>query len=128
MAGKGGRTSGTWKKGQNPVKKKGTRHKRTVLKESIGLSNWAKLKSFIENEGAEKLVSEMQGLSGKEFINAYSSLAEYVKPKLQRTTLAGDPDNPIASKLDVTKLPTDVLEALLNALDMNGDDEEEENE
>lgn len=96
--------------------KKGTKQKKTRLKESLGLSNWQKLRSFIENEGAEKLVDEMLKLSGKEFITAYGTLAEYVKPKLQRTTVVGDPNAPlIQSNVDVTKLPTEALEAIVKA-------------
>lgn len=121
MPGKGGRTSGTWKKGENPKMKKGTRQKRTVLKESIGLSNWAKLKSFVENEGAEKLVDEIATLNGKDFITAYTSLAEFVKPKLQRTQIAGDPDEPIHSAIDLSKLPNEVLEAIINAANKKQD-------
>lgn len=82
----------TWKAGQNPVKKKGQRHRRTLLKESIGLKNWAKLESFIKNEGAQRLVLAMTKLPDKDFIVAYHALAEYVVPKLQRVDakLTGD--------------------------------------
>jgi hypothetical protein len=99
MAGKGGKTSTSWKRGQNPTRAKGQKSKTTLLKESMGLSNWDKLASFIKNEGAEKLVNELSDLEGKDFINSYSALAEYVKPKLQRTTIEGDPDKPISVSL-----------------------------
>jgi hypothetical protein len=95
MAGKGGKRSTTWKKGENPTRQPGQKSKSTLLKESLGLANWDKLTSYIENEGSEKLVDEMDKLSGKDFINAYSSLAEFVKPKLNRTTLVGDKDKPL---------------------------------
>jgi hypothetical protein len=101
MAGKGGIRSTSWKKGENPKRKEGQKSKTTLLKESMGLSNWDRLASFIKNEGAEKLVDELSTLKGRDFINAYSGLAEYVKPKLQRTTIEGDPDKPlVTSNLD----------------------------
>lgn len=100
MAGKGGRTAGTWKKGENPRMQKGAKHKATILKESVGLNSWEKLKSFIENEGAEKLVDEMQDMTGKNYVIAYSTLAEFIKPKLQRTTVVGEEDQPLVVKLE----------------------------
>lgn len=96
--------------------KKGTKQKKTVLKESLGLTNWSKLRSFVENEGAEKLVTEMLNLNGKDFINAYTSLAEFVKPKLQRTTLLGDPSLPlVTTNVDYSKLSPEVLEQIADA-------------
>jgi hypothetical protein len=116
MAGTGGRTSGTWNKGENPKMQKGTKQKRTLLKESLGLTNWGKLKSFIENEGAEKLVDELQHLKGKDYILAYSSLAEFIRPKQQRTTIAGDPNNPLyTSGIDLSGLSPEELRVFIKA-------------
>lgn len=91
----GGKRSTSWQKGEAPVKQPGTKNKHTLLKESLGLSNWAKLKSFIENEGAEKMVDEMMKLKGRDFVIAMTQFTEFVKPKLQRSTVTGDPDAPV---------------------------------
>lgn len=109
MAGRGGKTSTTWKKGQNPTMPKGTKQKKTVLKESIGLKNWDQLKSFIEKEGAEKLVTEISKLNGKDYVIAYGMLAEYVKPKLNRVTLEGNPDKPIQVNTQLANLSFEQL-------------------
>lgn len=95
MAGRGGIRSTSFKKGSNPIKAKGTKHKKTILKEAIGLKNWDSLKEFIEGKGAGKLVTEMNKLTGRNYVIAYSTLAEFVKPKLARTTLEGDPNKPL---------------------------------
>lgn len=97
MAGRGGARSSAWKPGEAPKKEKGTKNKKTVLKEAIGLSGWSQLEDFIKNEGAERLVEAMQALKGRDFVIAYSTLAEFVKPKLQRSTVVGDHENPIVT-------------------------------
>ena len=83
------RTPATWPKGQKPPvqKPKGAKAKKTLLKESLGLSGWSRLKSFVENEGADKLVEEMSKLKGKDYTTALAAFTEYVKPKLTRTDL-----------------------------------------
>lgn len=39
---------------------------------------------------AEKLAAQLDTLTGKDYIDAYVKLAEFVAPKLQRTALAAD--------------------------------------
>ena len=39
---------------------------------------------------ASKLAAHLDSLSGREYIDAYVKLAEFVTPKLQRTALAAD--------------------------------------
>jgi hypothetical protein len=95
VSGRGGRRSTTWKKGENPVKKKGTKHTRTKIKEAIGLQNWEGLKKYIEESGSAKLMQEMNKLTGKDFVTAYSSLLEFVKPKLARV------ESKIEGELDI---------------------------
>lgn len=89
---RGGRTKATWPKGQKPpVKKpKGAKNKRTLLKEAIGIDNWAQLQSFIETHGIKKCVQEIQKLSGKDFVSSFTQLTEFVKPKLARTEVLAD--------------------------------------
>lgn len=88
----GGKRSTTWKPGENPVKKKGQRHRSTKLKEAIGLKNWEGFKAYLENEGATKLIEEMQKLKGKDFVIAFQSMTEFVKPKLARQEVKAEID------------------------------------
>lgn len=83
MAGRGGKRSTTWKKGETPVKQKGMKSKKTLIKEALGLENWEGLVKYIETEGATKLVEEMGKLTGDKFAAAFRGMAEFVKPKLQ---------------------------------------------
>jgi hypothetical protein len=82
----GGRKSSTWAKGQKPPyqKPKGTKHKKTIVKEILGREGWEGLRQFIENEGATKLIKEIKKLSGTQYIRAIEGMSEYVKPKLRR--------------------------------------------
>ena len=103
----GGRTSTSWKKGVKPPYKKprGCKHKRTILKEAIGLQNWDGLKTYIETKGATKLITELDKLKGREFIQACSSLCEYIKPKLTRIAaeVSGPAGRPLLSATELTK-------------------------
>lgn len=94
---RGGKRTTTWKKGQKPpVKKpKGAKNKRTILKEALGLKNWDQLKGFIESNGIEKCVKEIGKLRGASYVYAFIALTEFVKPKLNRTEVTGDPDKPV---------------------------------
>lgn len=109
MPWKGGVRSTSFKKGSAPVKAKGTKHKKTRLKEAIGLKNWDTLTSFIETDGAGKLVTEMKKLTGKNYVVAYGMLAEFVKPKLARTTLIGDPNKPLFTQPPLTDSQVDKI-------------------
>lgn len=86
------RVKSTWPKGQRPPvqRPKGSKNKKTLLKEAAGLSSWDKFKQFIENEGVEKCIQEINKLKGNQYLIAYGSLMEFVKPKLARTELSGD--------------------------------------
>ena len=81
-----GRNRSTWQKGKKPPfnKPKGCKNKINRLKESIGLENWEGLKSFVEQEGATKLIKEMKKLKGRSYVQAMHAMAEYIKPKLRR--------------------------------------------
>ncbi len=98
----GGRTKGTWPKGQKPpVKKpKGAKNKRTLLRQAIGIDNWSQLQSFIETHGIKRCIQEIQKLSGKDFVNSFTQLTEFVKPKLQRTEQKFD----LPTDKDITKM------------------------
>ncbi len=105
MAGKGGLRSTSWKSGTQPVKLKGTKHKKTLLKEAVGLKNWEGLKHYIETEGAEKLVDELQKLTGRDYVIAFQSMTEFVKPKLARQEVKAEIDTTISSKKPAIRLP-----------------------
>lgn len=83
------RNKTTWPKGQkSPTHRpKGAKNKRTVLLEAIGLTGWENLQQYIEKEGTEKLIAELQKLKGKDFVQAMGSILDYFKPKQKRKTL-----------------------------------------
>lgn len=87
-----GRTTGTWPKGQKPPykKPKGAKSKKTLIKERLGIKNWSELQGFMEGPGIEKAIAELQKLKGKDYMIAYTSLTEFVKPKLARTEVLAD--------------------------------------
>lgn len=89
------RSSTTFTKKSAPKGKGSAKRTSTKIKEAIGLDGWENLCSYIKTEGSSKLQEEMSKLKGKDYITAFSSLVEYVKPKLQRTTVAGDPESPL---------------------------------
>jgi hypothetical protein len=70
----------------NPTgRPKGSANKATsAARESIAAA--------LAGANAEKLAAQLDGLTGKDYIDAYVKLAEFVTPKLQRTALAADED------------------------------------
>lgn len=107
------RTKATWKKGEKPPvhKPKGRKNNKTILKEKLGIKNWAELQGFIETHGIEKAITELQKLKGKEFVTAFTSLTEFVKPKLARTEVLAD------VKTDITWNETKTYDAADNKAD-----------
>ena len=102
---RGGRRSSTWKPGENPVKQKGQKHRKTKLKEALGLENWAGVQKYIEGEGATKLVQEMMKLKGRNFVIAYQAMTEFVKPKLARQEVKAEIDETVTIKQPSIQLP-----------------------
>lgn len=72
-----------------------SKHRKTKVKERLGLNNWQNLTHFVLNEGLDKMLLEMEKLRGRDYLTAYTTLLEYVKPKLSRTTVEGDKNAPI---------------------------------
>lgn len=101
MAGRGGKRSTTWPKGQkSPTHRpKGAKGKKTIIKEALGLKGWDSLKQFVEGDGAEKMVREMKKLKGKSYVYAMQAIAEFVKPKLSRV------DAKVKGDIDLKTLP-----------------------
>jgi hypothetical protein len=112
MSVRGGKRTTSWKPGQAPSKKKGTKNKRTVLKETIGLKSWDELTAFIEGKGVSKCVNELFKLKGSAYVYAYLTLTEYVKPKLARKELVGDGGKPLFPQIDLKKLSDEELKTL----------------
>jgi hypothetical protein len=55
---------------------------------------------------AEKLAAQLDSLTGKDYIDAYVKLAEFVTPKLQRTALATDEEKgPVKVTLHIGGTP-----------------------
>jgi hypothetical protein len=54
----------------------------TVARETIAAA--------LDGAAAEKLADALDSLNGRDYIDAYVKLAEFVTPKLQRTALAAD--------------------------------------
>lgn len=83
-------------------KKKGSRHKSTIIREKLHLDSWSGLAAFIEGPGLKRYIQELSLLEGKDYTTAYNAVAEYVKPKLQRTEHTGHIQN-INYNVDLTK-------------------------
>lgn len=84
----------------NAGKPKGVIHKKTKIKQAIGLTGWEKLGKAFEGELADKMLEEIKKLKGKDYTTAMALFAEYFKPKLNRTTLEGG-DKPIETKTTI---------------------------
>ena len=67
----------------------------TAAREVIGAA--------LSGTDAAKLAAQLDTLTGKDYIDAYVKLAEFVTPKLQRTALAAEADmaGPIRVTLDL---------------------------
>ena len=115
---RGGRKTTTWTKETAPKPKKGRKARKTIIKEALGLTGWEKLKSYLENDGAEKMMETMSKMSGRDFATAYNQMADYIRPKLTRATHVGDPQNPLELKsgIDLSKLTPEQQVALYNAM------------
>ena len=67
---------------------------------------WEEFSAWFLTEGMSKLEREMAMLEGKDYIVTVKDLLEYFKPKLARTELAGDSENPIQSNVTVEFVAT----------------------
>lgn len=89
------RSSTTFTRETAPKGKGSSKRAKTRIKEALGVQTWNELIAWVEGQGIEKCIEEIQKLKGKDYVYAYSTIIEYVKPKLARTTVAGDPNAPI---------------------------------
>ena len=60
---------------------KGAPNKRT--------EQWEQFVEYCMNGGLEKFQTEMEKLTGKDYVSAFANLLEFHKPKLARTELTG---------------------------------------
>jgi hypothetical protein len=58
------------------------------------------IKAALSGVDSDTLSKKLKELDGKDYIDAYTKLAEFVTPKLQRTAIAAD--NPDDGKLTIT--------------------------
>ena len=92
--------------GNRAGRRPGTLNKATTAaREVIGAA--------LSGTDAAKLAAQLDTLTGKDFIDAYVKLAEFVSPKLQRTALATDEAN---SRIEVTMNLGDARQSLLDRL------------
>lgn len=65
-------------------RKKGSKNKKTLLLDSFA-------QTIIE-DGMQRFQKQLSKLKGKQYVNAYLALLEYVKPKLQRSSITMELD------------------------------------
>lgn len=71
-----------------------------------------KLRQFLADvldNNQERFEEELLSLEGEKFVQAFSNLLEYCTPKLQRTELTGDVENPVQAvfKIGDQEIPFD---------------------
>lgn len=66
----------------NPGKPKGAKNKKT--------KQWEVFSTYCLNGGLIKFQEELNKLDGKDYVNAFTNLLEFHKPKLQRGEVVGD--------------------------------------
>lgn len=86
----------------NAGKKKGSKHRTTVIKNRLHLDSWKNLAAFIEGPGLKRYIKELDALSGKDYTTAFNTIAEYVKPKLSRQEHTGQIQS-VNYNVDLTK-------------------------
>ena len=59
---------------------------------------WETFTEYCLNGGLQRFEQELNTLEGKDYVNAFTALLEFHKPKLARTTIVGDATEPIAVK------------------------------
>ena len=80
------------KKPEKSGKKKGSVNQKT--------QQWETFSEYCLNGGLKRFEQELNSLEGKDFVNAFTTLLEFHKPKLQRTTLVGDETQPIILNIE----------------------------
>lgn len=76
------------------------------------------IREFLQSilaDNQDKFLKELMSLKGKQFIDAWTVLIEYSVPKLQRTEIVGDEEQPL--NIDLNKLDEQTIKGLLKGLD-----------
>lgn len=66
----------------NPGRQKGAKNKKTL--------QWEAFSNYCLVGGLQKFEEELNKLEGKDFVNSFTALLEFHKPKLARTELMGE--------------------------------------
>lgn len=85
-------------------RKKGTPNKDTELKKFL---------IDLVNSGQQKLIDELETLSGKDYVDAIFKLMEYVQPKLSRAEVKTEIE--IDEKIDLSKYSTEDLKKAIES-------------
>lgn len=70
---------------------KGSKNKNTEI--------WDNFCEFLVNNGAQRFLTELQTLEGKDYTDQFQKIVEFAKPKLARTEVVGDKDAPLTINL-----------------------------
>lgn len=78
-----------FERGKNKTggRQKGTVNRSTAVARQFGVQGWADLQGYMEGRGLQRCISELEGLDGKDFVDAYGKISEFVKPKLARAEI-----------------------------------------
>ncbi len=70
---------------------KGAKNKKT--------EQWENFSEWFMTDGMKKFQQEIDKLEGREYLKAVQEMIEYFQPKLARTEITGDKDNPLVLKM-----------------------------
>jgi hypothetical protein len=97
------KTETSFKPGTRPTgRAKGTKNKKTELRESIGVDNWQQVEHYLTTEGAAKLIDSLRELRPGQYVYAYTALLEYFRPKLSRQQLSAEPDTEVTITMNLS--------------------------
>lgn len=79
------------KSGNSNGRPRGAKDKRTT--------QWEIFSAYCLEGGLKKFEEELNSLSGKDYVQAFTNLLEFHKPKLTRSTVTGENGNSIEVKI-----------------------------
>ena len=86
--------------------RKGIKNKKTLILEAF-------IKNIVNRDSIrKKYVAELKSLEGKQFLDTFRDLLEYVLPKLQRTEMIAEVKAEITKKVVLSKLSKEELKKL----------------
>lgn len=109
------------------LEKEETPEETAQIAEYTGGNKWEDIKAAMEGEFAERFLTEMKVLSGREFVRVYLKMLEYVKPKIVR--VQNDPteeeDNVIRIEVYNSSTPAEEVQDI-EAIDITKEIEEDD--